>query len=161
MNTQPFPFLPETIRFTGDWAAFVTLAYRVFKEGFLDSSPHFHGQRVSVNLSKKDGSPMEEGFWHLITREDKKLKERFPDFPRAERIVWVRPIIENFSAGGIDYWKYLEGDGQVRHYIYAKAADYLVILEEKPKCFFLVTGFYVDSKWKRQELENKKNKRIP
>jgi len=161
LTSQHLSFLPETIRFSGDWNAFVTLAYRVFKEGFLDSSPRFHGQRVNVNLSKKDGSPMEEGFWHLITREDKKLKQRLPDFPRAERITWVRPIIENFSSVGMDCWKYLEGNGQIRYYLYAKADDYLVILEEKHKSFFLVTGFYVDSEWKRKELESKKSKCIP
>lgn len=161
MSDQPFSFLPETIPFKGDWYAFVTLAYCVFKMDFLDSSPRFHSQRVSVNRSKKDGSPMEEGFWHLITREDKKLKERLPDFPRAERITWARPIIENYSTTGMDCWRYLEGNGRTRHYLYAKAVDYLVILEEGPKSFFLVTGFYVDSDWKRRELESKKRKCIP
>lgn len=160
MTSNPLSFLPEKIQFTGDWDAFVTLAYLVFKEGFLDSFPRFHGQRVSANLSKRDDSSMEEGFWHLITREDKKLKERLPDFPRAERITWVRPIIENFSTVGMDCWKYLEGNGQLRYYLHAKAVNYLVILEEKPKSFFLVTGFYVDSEWKRKELENKKSKCI-
>ncbi|MDE2341970.1 MAG: hypothetical protein KGL63_01030 [Betaproteobacteria bacterium] len=161
MTSPKLSFLPETIRFSGDWNAFVALAYQVFKEGFLDSSPRFHSKRVSVNLSKKDGSQMEEGFWHLVTREDKILKERLPDFPRAERITWVRPIIENFSTDGMDFWKYLEGSGQIRYYLYARADDYLVILEEKHKSFFLVTGFYVDTKWKRKELENKKTKCIP
>lgn len=161
MSAPVLSFLPETIRFTGDWNAFVALAYRIFKFDFLDSSPCFYGQRVSVNRSKKDGSPMEEGFWHLITREDKKLKERLPDFPRAERITWVRSIIENHSAPGMDCWRYLEGNGRVRYYLYAKAADYLVILEESQRSFFLVTGFYVDSDWKRRELESKKCKCLP
>lgn len=161
MSNHPIDFLPDTIQFTGDWHPFVTLAYAVFKQNFLDSSPRFHSRLVTVNLSKKDGSPMEEGFWHLITREDKKVKDRLPDFPRAERITWVRPIIENYSAAGMDCWRYLEGNGQVRHYLYARAADYLVIVEEKPRSFYLVTGFYVDSEWKRNDLEKKKAKRIP
>lgn len=161
LSANPFSFLPEIIRFTGDWDAFVALAYRVFKVDFLDSSPRFHGHRVSVNRSKKDGSSMEEGFWHLITRDDKKLKERLPDFPRAERITWARPLIENHSTTDMDCWRYLEGNGRVRHYLYAKEVDYLVILEESPKSFFLVTGFYVDSDWKRRELESKKRKCIP
>lgn len=161
LSDQVFSFLPKTIQFTGDWDAFVALAYSVFKVDFLDSSPRFHSRPVSVNRSKKDGSQMEEGFWHLITREDKKSKERLPDFPRAERITWARPIIENYSTTGMDCWRYLEGNGRVRHYLYAKAVDYLVILEESPKCFFVVTGFYVDSDWKRRELESKKSKCIP
>ena len=160
MSDQTFAFLPETIRFSGDWNAFVALIYGVFKQDFLDSSPRFHSRPVSVNRNKKDGSPMEEGFWHLITREDKKSKERLPDFTRAERITWVRPLIENHSTSAMDCWKYLEGSGRVRYYLYAKAVDYLVILEESPKSFFLVTGFYVDSDRKRKELENKKRKCI-
>lgn len=161
LSDPTFSFLPETIQFSGDWNAFVALAYGVFKRDFLDSSPRFHSRPVSVNRSKKDGSPMEEGFWHLITREDKKSKERLPDFPRAERITWARPIIENYSTAGMDCWRYLEGSGRVRYYLYAKAVDYLVILEESPRSFFLVTGFYVDSDWKRRELENKKSKCLP
>jgi hypothetical protein len=161
LSDQTFSFLPATIRFAGDWDAFVALAYGVFKVDFLDSPPRFHSRPVSVNRSKKDGSQMEEGFWHLITREDKKLNERLPDFPRAERITWVRPLIENHSTSGMDCWRYLEGSGRVRYYLYAKAMDYLVILEESPKSFFLVTGFYVDSDWKRRELENKKRKCLP
>lgn len=160
LSNQNYPFLPEIILYKGDWHAFVTLAYCVFKTDFLDSSPRFHSQRVTVNL-KKDESPKEEGFWHLITREDKKVKERLPDFPRAERITWVRPIIENYSTTGMDCWRYLEGNGRVRHYLYARAEDYLVILEESAKSYFLVTGFYVDSEWKRKDLENKKSKCMP
>ena len=161
MSIHISSLLPETIRFSGDWDAFVALAYRIFKYDFLDSAPSFHGQCVSVNRSKKDGSQLEEGFWHLITRDDKKLKERLPDFPRAERITWVRSIIENHLTAGMDCWRYLEGNGRVRYYLYARTVDYLVILEESHKSFFLVTGFYVDSDWKRRELESKKCKCIP
>lgn len=161
LSNQSLPFLPERISFTGDWGAFVSRAYSVFQSAFLHSSPYFHSRRVSVNLSKKDDSPMEEGFWHLITRDDKGLKERLPDFPRAERITWVRPIIENYSTSGMECWRYLEGSGRVRHYLYAKAADYLVIIEEGARGMFLVTGFYVDSEWKREELERKKSKCLP
>ena len=161
LSDQSFSFLPETIRFAGDWGVFVALAYGVFKVDFLDSAPRIHGRPVSVNRSKKDGSPMEEGFWHLITREDKQSKDRLPDFPRAERITWARPIIENYSTAGMDCWRYLEGSGKVRLYLYARVVDYLVILEESPRSFFLVTGFYVDSEWKRKELESKKSKCIP
>jgi hypothetical protein len=88
-------------------------------------------------------------------------KRKVKDIERAIRISWVRPIIENYSAAGMDSWRYLEGNGQVRHYLYAKAADYLVIIEEKPRGFYLVTGFYVDSDWKRKDLENKKSKCLP
>ena len=161
MNTQNIPFLPELIKFEGDWNDFIARAYLVFKKDFIESSPRIHGVYVSVNRTKNDGSPMEEGFWHLVTREDKKLKERLPDFPRAERVSWVRPIVENYSAIEIERWRYLEGSGQVRHYLYVRAADYLVILEERPKSYFLVTGFYVDSDWKRRDLEAKKIKCMP
>lgn len=86
MSNQDLPFLPEIIPYRGDWQAFVTLAYFAFKADFLDSTPRIHGHPVSVNISKNDGDPMEEGFWHLITRKDKQTKVRLPEIPRAERI---------------------------------------------------------------------------
>ena len=132
MNTQVV--LPDPIKFSGNWAewsTFIESCYEIFRRDFMTPPQlHFQGRPVHKNESLDDGK--EVIFWHLTTREHKQ-GGRDPDPDRAERINWIRFMIENYQSFKV--WRYLESAERkaYRWYIWAESDDFLVILEEKKK----------------------------
>ena len=104
------PVLPEPMYFSGvwsEWAAFVDKYYAMFKQDLVDPpKPVFQGKPVLVSrFIGPNDEGKESAFWHLITREHKD-GGRDPDPDRAERINWIRFLIENYQH--FKTWKYLE-----------------------------------------------------
>lgn len=137
---RPFSFLPPVINNTGDWSTFIDTAYQVYKGDFIDNSPHFLGKRVIIDRRNLDGGYV-EGFWHVVQRDMGGGGERYTDFQRLERVPWIKPLIENHTAEGVEYRRCLEGKRETRHYILAPSKNYVVILGEKKGAIFLVTAF--------------------
>ncbi len=126
---------------------------------------------------------MEDGkekiFWHLTTREIKPKKiprrkrkfypvnrkdtegERLPDFRRCERLPWIKPLIENPLQPEVLAWDYEEGDQRIKTYVWIEKYDFVVIMKKYPdgKCR-LITSFYVDNKYKRDDFKRKYSNRI-
>lgn len=145
--------LPGELPFNGDWFSLEELAYNHFHETFLRNKPKFRGDPVFVDLRQDPDTGREEGFYHLTTRG--KGNERKAEIQRATKILWVDCLIDNYQADGVRYWEYLEGGNRTRHYIWAEEQDFVVILEEKSRGFYLVTGFVTDNGWKRKDLARK------
>ncbi len=137
--------LPEPIWFSDDWSewsAFVVLYYETFKRDFLiPPKPRFQGKPVLVSrFSGPDDEGKEAKFWHLITK-DHKQGGRDPDPNRAERINWIRFLIENHQH--FKTWKYLEA-----------------AIAERDGCYHLITSFWVED-WNKAKLNKKYDKREP
>ena len=170
-------WLPEAIAFAGDWETFVETLYGVFTSDFKDSRrppqfrclPVWHDRRVLG-----DGRGKEEGFWHLVTRDQKSYDpktsrsemQRVPDLDRAGRVPWVRPIIGHDAASEVLAWDCEEATKRgptVRTYVWLKDHDFVVILEKKeqPKgaVFMLITSFEVRYEDKRRDLEGRYERR--
>ena len=149
MTASPVPapprWLPAAIPFAGDWNAFVTALYAVFTRDFKGTWPRFracpvwHDRRVLP-----DGDGKEEGFWHLVTRDQwvfnlqsrRDEKERLPDLDRASRVPWARPIVEHEADGSVLVWEFDEVANRgpvVRTYVWLKDHDYVVILERQTR----------------------------
>jgi hypothetical protein len=164
-------WLPPRIPFAGDWRVFVEALYLVFTKDFKGCWPRFrtfpvwHDRRVF-----DDGDGKEEGFWHLVqkdqwiynTKTRRKEKERLPEFERAGRLPWARPIIDHENAVEVTVWDYDNETPKgkvVRTYIWLKDHDYVVILERQKKdkgdVFMLITSFYLDFEGKRRDLESR------
>jgi len=179
MTASPVPapprWLPAAIPFAGDWNAFVTALYAVFTRDFKGTWPRFrdrpvwHDRRVLA-----DGDGMEEGFWHLVQKDQwvwnpctrRKEKQRLPEFERAGRLPWARPIIEHNEETVILVWDFDEVTKHgpaVRTYVWLKEHHYVVILErqqrEKGDVFQLITSFFVDHEGKREDLESRYERR--
>lgn len=137
---RPFSFLPPVIKNTGDWNAFIDTAYQAYQNDFIVNPPVFMGKRVVVDKRILDGKYM-EGFWHVVQRDMRGGAHRYPDFQRVERISWIKPLMENPAAEGVEYRSCLEGKREIRHYILAPSRNYVVILGEKKRALFLVTAF--------------------
>ncbi|MCX6252627.1 MAG: hypothetical protein NTX61_17985 [Bacteroidetes bacterium] len=90
-----------------------------------------------------------EKFVHLLTREISgrtkvMSKKRMFKENRANRIHWIKPILQNCSDPRITHFHFSEDDGSVRQYFWYKAKNYIIILEEVKPDYFLITSFCVD-----------------
>ena len=64
---------------------------------------------------------------------------------RANRIHWLKPILQHWQDPRITYFKFIESNNTEREYFWFKSKSYIVILEEVSANYYLITGFCVDS----------------
>jgi len=162
-------FLQPAMNLDGEWDSEVLpYLYGVFERDFKLCSTCFNGIIVLYDLTMKD-SDKEEGFWHLITKDQfidvrKKVKERLPDYKRAKRLHWIKPIIENNSHSEILVWNYEEAKGKIHTYLWLKNHDFVVIIKKRREkigeFYILVTAYYVEYDHTRRKLEDKYRNRL-
>jgi NDP-sugar pyrophosphorylase family protein len=120
---------------------------------------------VNPESYKKDEGK-ELSFWHLTTREKTytkkegnryvKYKERLLDIDRADRLEWVKKIIENHSDSKIKlfYKKETTHKKPIRLYLWVYDEDFVVILQKLGRSSsFLVTSFYITHADKRRDYQ--------
>ena len=139
--------------------------YEIFRNDFINGNPYFGNSPVFWDKRVLPGEKYEEGFWHLISRDDPKIQERTFDPRRAERLPWCRPVIINHDDRSVvKVWDFKEGSGRIRTYLWLEKWDYVVILEKRKQKIgvigFLITAFYVDGDKRRANLREKYLKRI-
>jgi len=130
--------------------------YTFFKNDFIDNKTFLANTIYIDPKSQNKKDDKEEVFWHIITREDKKIKKRILDFDRAKRIRWIKPIIENHDLKEIKMFYHFESNRKIRLYLWLENKDFVVILQKLgSKSSYLVTSFYIDQKYKRKTYEKR------
>lgn len=132
------------------WESYQETLYDIFKTDFLDSHPLFENTRVSVKHYPIEFGK-EEAFFHITCKDYSGNGERVPDFRRCERIRWIRAFIENYDCDatlcedceGVKVWRE-PYKNRTRIHILLEEERYLVILEQRPDYFLLITAFYLD-----------------
>jgi len=132
------------------WESYQETLYDIFKTDFLDSHPFFENIRVSVKHYPIEFGK-EEAFFHITCKDYSGNGERVPDFRRCERIRWIRAFIENYDCDatlcedceGVKVWRE-PYKSRTRIHILLEEERYLVILEQRPDYFLLITAFYLD-----------------
>jgi hypothetical protein len=146
MTNTPLVWLPDLIKVdAGSWAEDLKQLYAVFRSDFVTGGPRYKGLPVWHDRRKLD-RVYEEGFWHLVTQDYGKTKDRSPDLHRARRLRWCRATIDNSEPPDVLVFDYEEGNGKTRRYLWVHECDYLVILEKRSKdgedrAYLLVTAF--------------------
>jgi hypothetical protein len=170
-------WLPDHVPFSGDWDGFIRTLYAIFESDFKHGRPRFRTRPIWHNqwVDRSDTYRFEEGFWHLVTRDQwiynratrRKEKERLPELDRAGRLPWAKPITENETTDHVLVWEFEDETrkGKIpRTYLWLKNWDYVVILEKHAKSkgdiFMLITSFYVDIPAKRKDLESRYDRRL-
>lgn len=145
--------LPPMIDTNGSWDDIIARLDAEFARVFR-SNPRrrFEGKTLVYNSSVRDGD-IEEGVWHVIARGDPRLFD--PD--RARRLSWIECMLDG-TAPGLSRWRYVEGDGTVKIYLWLEAESYVVILAEKEHVVVLVTAFYVSQNWTAKDLDKRRRK---
>ncbi len=160
MSCHP-QWLPKPLTygvFGGKWEEFLDSVYVIFEGDFKKCRPHYRGKPVVYN-DAPDNNGKEKGFWHLVEREthSKRGDERVIDFRRCERISWAKAIIENCIDGTVSVWEEPAQGHRMRVLMWLEEMDYLVVLEERPKVFFLVTAYCTDMESMRIKLRKKRD----
>lgn len=135
-------WLPEIINCDGDWSQVAQRLYAIFEDHFKINPPMFQQRRVLISRDKS-GSLYEITFWHLIGGN-----HLTPDFRRAERIGWCRPLIVHYDDPRVFCFDYMEKSKECRTYFWLKECDYVVVIQKERKhpIAHLVTGYHLDGK---------------
>lgn len=152
---MPAPaWLPDEFLISGDWDQDLADLREIFEADFKRPCCFFKGKRVVFDNRIIDGD-YEEGFWHLITKDEQSTKERLFDPRRAERLPWCSPVLQNCDDGAVKVWSRREGSGKIRTYVWLEDFDYVIILDEKNRVYFLVTAHHIDGDRRRNQLKTK------
>ena len=142
-----------------EWAKYNQLIdeqYDVFCQDFIFGTVIFADKPITIK-PQPTTDKKEDCFWHVVTREFKPGAGREADGQRAARVHWLRPIIENFENSIVTYFVSPSAKDRPRHYFWLKEDTYLLIIEEAPKRFYIVTAYMVDKKYMKEDLEKKFN----
>jgi len=154
-------FLPPMLELDGSWEDVLNRLYSVFKRDFIDSHILCGASKIIYDKRKID-TCKEEAFWHLITKHDRNMG-RIPDYERARRLPWVKPIIQDYRNADIKVWDYPGKKNRIRIYLWLENYDYAVILEKnkgkRKHLLTLITAFYVEER-KKRDLIRRYQKRI-
>lgn len=118
----------------------------------------FKGQRVlcDVRMGRQN---REEGFWHLVEHDCNQVGQRNLDVRSAEKMPWLKKVLENYNKPEVKQWEIKE-KGVLKTYIWLEAYDYVVILKNLKKGYFLVTAYHTGRKHYRKLLQKKYKNRI-
>lgn len=151
-------WLPDMISTDGEWDIVLSSLYAIFDRDFRKGKPTFNKVPVWWNQRIEKGEKYEEGFWHLISRNDQVTKERFFDPRRAERLPWCCPVLTHANDNAVVVGDYREGR-HMRTYVWLKESDYVIVLEVRRQNIghvaFLITAYHIDGPSRRKSLERK------
>lgn len=141
-------WLPELIDFNdynNDWHKYDDYLYSIFSKHFLENHPYFMGKEVYPRQHPMYNGKF-ESYYHITCGHYKDVEERAPDFRRCERIKWPKALIENSmckckpNCDNYIIWK-KKYKNKYRYSLLLKDEKYLVILEERPRYFILISAF--------------------
>jgi hypothetical protein len=162
MTTTP-QWLPEIICVDGEWQEVCSMLYNIFQNDFHKIERRYEDRLLWWDRRILNGR-YEEGFWHLITKDDLHTKERLFEPRRAERLPWCGPTISNYCDCAVKAWDYKEHSKRIRTYLWLEPLDYVIILEKrnvgKREIAFLITAYHVDGESTRRSLRRKFQERL-
>lgn len=152
-------WLPNMIAVDGEWEKVVEALYTIFSDDMVAGKPKLDNCHVWWDRRVLEGDKYEEGFWHLISKDDNETRERLFDSRRAERLPWCRPCIDNFRDRALKFWNYRISENRIETYLWLEEFDYVVIFQKKSHrigtVYFLLTAYYVEGDTTRRRLRRK------
>ena len=147
---------------------FEVLYHDYFCVDFIDTKTYLNKKiYIDPQTNQKDEGK-EKSFWHLTSRKQRYRKkvgkrvewieERLPDHRRAERLAWVKQIIEFHTCPKIKlfYLKETTEHNPIRLYLWHYQEDFVVILQKLgSSSSFLVTSFYITHDKKRKDYQRR------
>lgn len=138
----------------------------------IEDNPKFNFRTKIIRPIKKEGQiPMEVLLHHLTTKDDKdekgkKLGSRSFEMARSQRLHWVKFHIEEQKKDNLEVFSYkdrVDGRSVIRTYIYDVDRDYVIILEPQKSGldYFLLTAYYLNEPGGKNQIENKRKKKLP
>jgi hypothetical protein len=121
--------------------------YGCFLRDIVKNPITIDGKILKYNNSKSN-HPVCKGksktFEHIITRESKYSGKREFDNERANKIHWIKPIIENVADIRIKYFEAVNDEGANQKFYWFEEKRFIVIIREINPDILLITSFSVD-----------------
>lgn len=144
---------------TEDDKSYHERAYSVFKKTLIDADIRYNNIPVRVRELPFEDNKV-QGFFHVITEENKKLHIRMYKDERIKYIPYISKIITEYekcstclnNCSKIKVWSAPYKGKIERIKLYFEEDDYIVILEKRPKYYQLVTAFVVDREDRKIDL---------
>ncbi|WP_027640094.1 hypothetical protein [Clostridium cadaveris] len=153
-NCEKLPELIELDDYSGVWEEYENELYNIFKSSFIDTKQYFQGKPIGI-FTEAMYHGKEKTFWHIISEGNNEY-DRNPELRRCERIAWIKPLIELLicdKCTSIYKWKNKHRNKKYRYKLWCKKTNFIVILEERNKCFMLITAYIVKYKHSIEKLE--------
>lgn len=155
-------YLPSIIElhdYENSWEQYLKAVYLRYLDDIANGPLLFH-EKIVFRNDVVDPYGIENTFWHIIS-EGKNEKERTPDLRRCERVSWIKVLLtgictiaEGRNCENYKIWaKVHEKTNKNRWYVWCSAEDYVIVLEERNKYYFLITAFVVKYPDKRNQFE--------
>lgn len=152
-------WLPAMVSVDGEWKQVISMLYGIFERDIKQTKRFLKGKPVWWERRILEGEQYEEGFWHLISKDDQRTKDRLFDPRRAERLPWCGPVISNSDDSAVKVWDFMEANRRLRTYVWLENWDYVLILEKRQQrvgeIALLITAFYIDGDSKKRDLRKK------
>jgi hypothetical protein len=133
--------------------------YELFKRDFIDGEVVVSGVSIKIDMFKpkiKQYEAYPETFRHLITRKNQTHNTRLYECERADRIHWIKPILESHPCDDILYYKWTGSDNVCKEHFWYFAKDFMVIIKTVEPNLRIVTAFCVDETQKLTYYERYK-----
>ena len=132
----------------GDPDSFEKQLYASYLSSFVEGETRWHGRKIVIKEEPRDARGRDWSYRHLTTVGDDP-RRKF-DRPRAERLPWIKPVLEA-SAPDVVTWLQPVGG---RVLVAVRDFTYLVILNPLASgdTAFLVTAYPLTREKKRQEF---------
>ncbi|MCK5061986.1 hypothetical protein KAR28_05585 [Candidatus Parcubacteria bacterium] len=158
-------WLPEIIpfsNFNSDLDQYLDHLHNIFKRDFIDSRLHYNSKPVIFDNREINNYPA--CFWHLITEDKIKDYSRIDieniSLLRCERVCWIKPMIENHTHEVVSVWentRYNRGK-KSNTVFFMEDYDYVVILTNIKNRFYLVTAYFVNYPYRKEQLIQERDK---
>lgn len=138
--------------------------YGIFLTDFHKTTLLHRGKKVIFNTNPSKHPLFKgkfQGFVHLVTRKSKYTEKRQYDRDRANRIHWIKPILENWQSPQVTYFEQPNKDGEIQYFYWLQANFFIVILRELNPDLLLISAYCVDEDNKvqfRKQYNNYRNK---
>lgn len=152
-------WLPSIISIEGAWEEILERLYSIFRTDFINGKPKLNNSIVWWDKRVVERDCYEEGFWHLISKDNDLTNERLFDPRRAERLPWCRPTIDHFNDVAVKFWDYKTSRSKIETYLWLEDFDYVIIFQKRKQgigtVYFLLTAYYVEGESTRRNLRRK------
>lgn len=163
MNDFP-DWLPTIASIDGPIDDVHSRLYRAFLDAFRDDRCLFEDLPVRWDSRFVPGRPYDEGYWHMVSRIDRRTNVRTFDPKRAERLPWCAAMILNSNQRDVLVWNYRPGGKRERTYCWLEKHDYVVAMEYRQRpdgsrpSMYLVTAYHLDGQRSRNTFRNQYEK---
>lgn len=136
----------------------IDVFYDIFTNDFVTNSVLIDGRKIKIaptNSKVEEFKEYNETFHHIITRDTSHGRIYTAD--RANRIHWIKPILENSKDKAILYYKWKDDKNVCKEHFWFFKRDFMVVLKPLSTDVMIVTAFCVDADEKATYFERYKD----